>query len=188
MSGRLLVVSGPSGSGKSSIVNELLGRLDVDFSVSVTTRLPRPGERHGVHYTFISRKDFEAMIEAGELLEWAEYNNRFYGTPAAPVTAANAAGRDVLLEIEIQGARQVREKRPDALMFFIAPPSLEELETRLIRRGDTSSADIEDRLEVAETEIAEAPELFDHLIVNDRLDRAVPEIEALITGSSSGNL
>jgi guanylate kinase len=188
VSGRLLVVSGPSGSGKSSIVNELLDRLDVDFSVSVTTRLPRPGERHGVHYTFISRKDFEAMIEAGELLEWAQYNNRFYGTPAAPVAAANAAGRDVLLEIEIQGARQIREKRKDALMFFISPPSLEELETRLIRRGDTSAADIEDRLELAETEIAEAPGLFDHLIVNDRLDRAVSEIEALITGASSGNL
>jgi guanylate kinase len=188
VSGRLLVVSGPSGSGKSSIVNELLERLDLDFSVSVTTRLPRPGERHGVHYTFISRKDFEAMSEDGELLEWAEYNNRFYGTPSAPVIAANAAGRDVLLEIEIQGARQIREKRPDAIMFFIAPPSLDELETRLIRRGDTSAADIEDRLEVAETEMAEAPGLFDHIIVNDRLDRAVSEIEALITGQSSGNL
>ncbi len=188
MSGRLLVVSGPSGSGKSSIVNELLERLDLDFSVSVTTRLPRPGERHGVHYTFISRKDFEAMVDAGELLEWAQYNIRFYGTPAAPVAAANAVGRDVLLEIEIQGARQVREKRPDALMFFITPPSLGELETRLLRRGDTSAADIEDRLAVAETEIAEAPGLFDHIIVNDRLDRAVSEIEALITGASSGNL
>ncbi|MDP9493957.1 MAG: guanylate kinase [Actinomycetota bacterium] len=188
MSGRLLVVSGPSGSGKSSIVNELLERLDLDFSVSVTTRLPRPGERHGVHYRFISRKDFDAMIEAGELLEWAQYNNRFYGTPAAPVAAANSVGRDVLLEIEIQGARQVREKRSDALMFFISPPSLEELETRLLRRGDTSAADIEDRLAVAETEIAEAPDLFDHIIVNDRLDRAVSEIEALITRSSSGNL
>ena len=188
MSGRLLVVSGPSGSGKSSIVNELIEDLDLDFSVSVTTRLPRPGERHGVHYSFISRKDFEAMIDAGELLEWAQYNNRFYGTPAVPVEAANAAGRDVLLEIEIQGARQVRKQRQDAVMFFVTPPSLEELEKRLIRRGDTSAADIEDRLELAETEIAEAPELFDHMIVNDRLDRAVAEIEALITGSSSGNL
>ena len=188
MSGRLLVVSGPSGSGKSSIVRELVDRLDLEFSVSVTTRLPRAGERHGDHYSFVSRKDFEAMIEAGELLEWAQYNNRFYGTPAAPVAAANAAGRDVLLEIEIQGARQIREKRPDALMFFVSPPSMDELENRLVRRGDTSAADIEDRLELAETEIAEAPGLFDHIIVNDRLDRAVAEIEAVITGSSSGNL
>ncbi|MEX1126782.1 MAG: guanylate kinase [Acidimicrobiia bacterium] len=182
------MVSGPSGSGKSSIVKELLDRLDLDFSVSVTTRLPRPGERHGVHYSFISRKDFEGMIEKGELLEWAKYNDRYYGTPVAPVAAANAAGREVLLEIEIQGARQVRERRPDALMFFVAPPSIEELEERLIRRGDTSAADIEDRLEVAETEIAEATGLFDHIILNDHLDRAVAEIEALITGSSSGNL
>jgi len=128
------------------------------------------------------------MIENGELLEWAQYNNRFYGTPGAPVAAANAAGRDILLEIEIQGARQVREERPDALMFFVTPPSIEELEKRLVRRGDTSAADIEDRLEIAETEMAEAPGLFDHLIVNDRVDRAVAEIEALITGSSSGNL
>jgi guanylate kinase len=188
VSGRLLVVSGPSGSGKSSIVRELVDRLDLEFSVSVTTRLPRAGERHGDHYSFVSRKDFEAMIEAGELLEWAQYNNRFYGTPAAPAAAANAAGRDVLLEIEIQGARQIREKRPDALMFFISPPSMDELENRLVRRGDTSTADIEDRLELAETEIAEAPGLFDHIIVNDRLDRAVAEIEAAITGSSSGNL
>jgi guanylate kinase len=188
VSGRLLVVSGPSGSGKSSIVNELLERLDLQFSVSVTTRLPRPGERHGVHYTFISRKDFEAMIDAGELLEWAQYNNRFYGTPSAPVAEANAAGLDVLLEIEIQGARQVREKRPDAVMFFVSPPSIEELERRLVRRGDTSAADIEDRLEVAEIEIAEAPGLFDHIVVNDHLARAVAEIEALITGSPSGNL
>lgn len=188
MSGRLLVVSGPSGSGKSSIVKELLDRLDLDFSVSVTTRLPRPGERHGVHYSFISRKDFETMIDNGELLEWALYNTRYYGTPAAQVAAATASGRDILLEIEVQGARQVREKRPDALMFFIAPPSIEELEQRLTRRGDTAVADIEDRLEIAETEIAEAPGLFDHIIVNDRLDRAVAEIEALVTGSSSGNL
>jgi guanylate kinase len=188
VSGRLLVVSGPSGSGKSSIVRELLDRLDLDFSVSVTTRLPRPGERHGDHYSFVSRKDFEEMIENGELLEWAQYNNRYYGTPMGPVEAANAAGRDILLEIEIQGARQIREKRPDASMFFVGPPSIDELEKRLIRRGDTSAADIEDRLEIAEKEMAEAPGLFDHLIVNDRLDRAIDEIEALITGSSSGNL
>ena len=182
------MVSGPSGSGKSSIVRELLDRLDIDFSVSATTRLPRPGERHGDHYDFVSLKDFEAMIESGDLLEWAKYNNRYYGTPRAAVDAAVAAGRDILLEIEIQGARQVRQNRPDALMFFIAPPSLEELETRLRRRGDTSASDIEDRLEIAETEIGEAPGLFDHLVVNDHLERAVGEIEGLITAEGSGNL
>ena len=182
------MVSGPSGSGKSSIVRELLDRLDIDFSVSATTRLPRPGERHGDHYDFISRRDFEAMIENGDFLEWATYNNRFYGTPKAGVDAAIAEGRDILLEIEIQGARQVRDNRPDALMFFVAPPSIEELERRLWRRGDTSAADIEDRLEIAETEMEEAPGLFDHIVVNDHLDRAVGEIEGLITGKASGNL
>jgi guanylate kinase len=181
VAGRLLVVSGPSGSGKSSIVRELLDRLDVEFSVSVTTRLPRPGERHGDHYNFVSRRDFEAMIENGELLEWAIYNNRFYGTPAAPIEQAVAEGRDILLEIEIQGARQVREQRPDAVMFFVAPPSMDELERRLRRRGDTSEEDIEDRLEIAEQEMQEAPILFDHVIVNDDLDRAIEDIVGLIT-------
>lgn len=181
MAGRLLVVSGPSGSGKSSIVRELIERLGLEFSVSATTRLPRPGERHGVHYNFISRRDFEAMIENDELLEWAIYNNRYYGTPAAPIEETLEDRRDILLEIEIQGARQVRERRPDAVMYFIAPPNLEELEKRLRRRGDTSEEDIEDRLKIAESEIAEAPELFDHIIVNDNLDQAVSELEGLIT-------
>jgi guanylate kinase len=159
----------------------LLDRLDVEFSVSVTTRLPRPGERHGDHYNFVSRRDFEAMIGNGELLEWAIYNNRFYGTPAAPIEQAVAEGRDILLEIEIQGARQVREQRPDAVMFFVAPPSMDELERRLRRRGDTSEEDIEDRLEIAEQEMQEAPILFDHVIVNDDLDRAIEDIVGLIT-------
>jgi guanylate kinase len=178
---RLLVVSGPSGSGKSSIVRELIERLGIEFSVSATTRLPRPGERHGVHYNFISRRDFESMIENDELLEWAIYNNRYYGTPVAPIEETLADQRDILLEIEIQGARQVRERKPDAIMYFIAPPSLEELERRLRRRGDTSDEDIEDRLEIAQSEIAEAPELFDHIIVNDNLEQAISELEALIT-------
>lgn len=181
MAGRLLVISGPSGSGKSSIVRELLDRLDLVFSVSVTTRLPRPGERHGVHYEFVSRRDFDAMINNGELLEWAEYNNRLYGTLAQPVDAAVEQGRDVLLEIEIQGARQVRENRPDAEMFFITPPSLEELERRLRQRGDTSEVDIEDRLRIAEAEMVEAPELFDHIITNQDLPKAIEETLELIT-------
>lgn len=181
MAGRLLVVSGPSGSGKSSIVRELLDRLDIQFSVSATTRLPRPGERHGDHYDFVSRRDFEEMIEKGELLEWAQYNNRFYGTPAAPIEAAIDDGRDILLEIETQGARQIRKHRPDALMFFVAPPSMDELENRLRRRGDTSDEDIEDRLEIARSEMEESPSLFDHLVVNEDLDQAVEEILGLIT-------
>ena len=178
---RLLVVSGPSGSGKSSIVRELIERLGIEFSVSATTRLPRPGERHGVHYNFISRRDFEKMIENDELLEWAIYNNRYYGTPQALIEETLADQRDILLEIEIQGARQVRERKPEAIMYFIAPPSLEELERRLRRRGDTSDEDIEDRLEIAKSEMAEAPDLFDHIVVNDNLDQAISELEGLIT-------
>ena len=178
---RLLVVSGPSGSGKSSIVRELIERLGIEFSVSATTRLPRPGERHGVHYNFISRRDFEKMIENDELLEWAIYNNRYYGTPQALIEETLADQRDILLEIEIQGARQVRERKPEAIMYFIAPPSLEELEKRLRRRGDTSDEDIEDRLEIAKSEMAEAPDLFDHIVVNDNLDQAISELEGLIT-------
>jgi len=174
-------VSGPSGSGKSSIVRKLLDRLDVDFSVSVTTRLPRPGERHGDHYTFVSRRDFDAMVENGELLEWAIYNNRYYGTPAAQIEQAVAGGRDILLEIEIQGARQIREQRPDAVMFFVAPPSMDELERRLRRRGDTSEEDIEDRLEIAELEMQEAPTLFDYVVVNEDLEQAIEDIVGLIT-------
>ncbi len=181
MAGRLLVVSGPSGSGKSSIVRDLLDRLDIEFSVSATTRLPRPGERHGDHYDFVSLRDFESMIENGELLEWARYNNRYYGTPAAAIEAAVADGRDILLEIEIQGARQIRKHRPDAVMFFIAPPSMGELEARLRRRGDTSDGDIEDRLEIAKSEMEEAPSLFDHIVVNEDLDQAVEQIVGLIT-------
>jgi guanylate kinase len=181
VAGKLFVVSGPSGSGKSSIVKELLDRLPLEFSVSATTRLPRPGERHGDSYNFVSRRDFEAMIDNDQLLEWAEYNNRFYGTPAAPVEAALADDGDVLLEIEIQGARQVRAKKPDAVMFFIAPPSMHELEKRLRRRGDTTEEDIEDRLKIAESELAEAPSLFDHIVVNESLDRAVDELVQLIT-------
>jgi len=181
VAGRLLVVSGPSGSGKSSIVREVLDRLDIEFSVSATTRLPRPGERHGDHYDFVSLRDFQSMIDNDELLEWARYNNRYYGTPAAPIEAAVADGRDILLEIEIQGARQVREHRPDAIMFFITPPSMDELESRLRRRGDTSEEDIEERLEIAESEMKEAPSLFDHIVVNESLDQAIEEVVGLIT-------
>jgi guanylate kinase len=179
--GRLFVVSGPSGSGKSSLITELLANTDIDFSVSATTRPPRPGELDGTHYRFVSRARFDEMIENGELLEWAEYNHHMYGTPVSPITEANARGRDVLLDIEIQGARQVKESRPAAIMIFIAAPSIEELERRLTNRGDTSSEDIDDRLAIASQQLAEAGELFDHIVVNDDFDTAVKELLTLIT-------
>lgn len=180
-SGRLFVVSGPSGSGKSSIISEVLDEADVEFSVSATTRLPRPGEVNGTHYHFVSRHEFERMIGDGELLEWAEYNNHLYGTPLAPIEAANESGRDVLLDIEIKGARQVKENRPDSIMVFIAPPSMEELERRLRNRGDTSDEDIEDRLEIAAGQMELAPDLFDHVVVNDSFRHAVDDVLSLVT-------
>lgn len=177
----MFVVSGPSGSGKSTLIAELLDRVDIDYSVSATTRLPRAGEINGKHYLFVSLLTFKEMIDSDALLESAEYNNHFYGTPSAPILAANQAGRSVLLEIELQGAKQVRERREDAVMIFISPPSMEVLEHRLRSRGDTDDEDIADRLEIAATEMAAASSIFDHLVVNDVRDRAVEELVGLIT-------
>lgn len=179
-SGRLFVISGPSGAGKSSVVDGLRRRRKLYFSVSATTRLPRPGETHGVHYWFISPDEFSTLVDQGELLEWAEYNQKRYGTLRQPVEEHLGAGDDVLLEIEIQGARQVRRSEPAAVMFFVVPPSLSELERRLRGRGDTPEEDIARRLEIARREMEEAPVLFDHTVVNDDLERVVGEVDALM--------
>jgi len=181
VTGQLFVVSGPSGSGKSSLIAEVLERVDIDYSVSATTRLPRPGEINGRHYHFISLSAFRALIDSDALLEWAEYNNHFYGTPEEPILSANEAGRSVLLEIELQGAKQVRKRREDAVMIFISPPSMEVLEHRLRSRGDTDDDDVAERLEIAATEMEAAPDVFDHLVVNDAWERAVEELVGLIT-------
>ena len=156
-------------------------RVDLQFSISATTRDPRPGEAHASHYLFVSPEEFQNMIDADEFLEWAEYNGNSYGTPSAPIDQANAEGRAVLLDIEMQGARQVKEHRPNALMIFIEPPSLIEMERRLRSRGDTSDRDIADRLRIAETQLAEASDLFDHVVVNSDLDAAVEEVVKLVT-------
>jgi guanylate kinase len=178
--GRLFVISGPSGAGKSSVVAGLRQRRPLYFSVSATTREARPGETHGVHYWFLQPEEFETLLETGDLLEWAEYNGRQYGTLRKPVLDHLAAGEDVLLEIEVQGARQVRARHPEAVMFFIIPPGLEELEGRLRRRGDTSEADIRMRLDIARREMEEAEILFDHVVVNDILERAIEEVDRLM--------
>jgi guanylate kinase len=184
LTGRLFVLSGPSGSGKSTIISRVLDLIDIDFSVSVTTRLPRPGEVDGVHYLFVSREQFLSMIEGGRLLEWAEYNDNLYGTPAEPIEMANSAGRDVLLDIEIQGARQVKANRPQSVMIFIAPPSIHELESRLRLRGDTSDLDIAARLAIAEEQLQLAFVIFDFVVINDALEDAVAEVASLITGAT----
>ena len=178
--GDLFVVSGPSGAGKSSVVAGLRQRRPLYFSVSATTRDARPGETNGVHYWFLQPDEFGALLDTGDLLEWAEYNGRQYGTLRKPVMDHLSSGEDVVLEIEVQGARQVRATHPEAVMFFIVPPGLAELEGRLRRRGDTSEADIRMRLEIARREMEEAEVLFDHVVVNDVLERAIAEVDRLM--------
>ncbi len=178
--GRLIVLSGPSGVGKSSIIGLLAQRRPFRFSVSVTTRPPRPGEQDGVDYLFRTRDEFERLVETGQLLEWAEFGGHLYGTPRAPVEEWLAAGDDVLLDIEIDGARQIRRTFPTALFLFVAPPGLEELRRRLEGRGDTSQTDVRRRLERAQTDLRAAPEVFDAIVVNRELDRAVAMVDALI--------
>ena len=163
----LVVVSGPSGVGKSTVVRAALEQApNAWLSVSATTRAPRPGEEDGREYYFVSMEAFDAMIEDDQLLEWAEYDGRRYGTPRGPVEDHRAAGRPVLLEIEVHGARQVRAAAPDALLVFIAPPSPEVLVQRLARRGTEDPVAVQRRLAIATEELAAQGE-FDVVLVND---------------------
>lgn len=178
--GLLIVLSAPSGCGKSTIVQGLLKKRDrLKFSVSATTRAPREGEVDGRDYFFISHEKFAAMVDNGEFLEHAQYVENRYGTPRGPVERELAAGNDVLLDIETQGAFQVCGQCPDALMVFLLPPSFEELEKRLILRGKDSPEVIKRRLEVARRECLEA-EKYDYRIVNDEIERAVSEFDSII--------
>lgn len=148
----------------------------------MTTRPPRAGERDGIDYRFLSDEQFDRLIAGGELLEWAHVVGHRSGTPARPVEEALAAGRDVVLEIDVQGARQVRERAPGAVLIFLAPPSLEELERRLRSRGTEDEARLALRLATARAEMAQQPR-FDHVVVNDRLDQATAQVEAIIQAS-----
>jgi guanylate kinase len=166
--------------GKGTLVNQLRQRHpELHLSVSVTTRPPRPSEQEGVNYYFRSREEFLNLIEANELLEWAQYAGNFYGTPREIVFQKLNQGQDVLLEIELAGARQVRQQYPDAIRIFLCPPSLEELERRIRERGQDSEASIERRLEQARKEL-DAQDEFDYVIVNDNLEQALQELEALL--------
>ena len=178
--GKLIVISGPSGAGKSTVVFKALeGREDVCFSTSVTTRKPRPGEVDGREYFFVDPDRFKEMVENDELLEHAEYVANSYGTPRAYVEEKLEAGLNVLLDIEVQGARQVHEKMPDAVKIFIIPPSLETLEKRLKGRGTDTERAIEARLIRARQEYQEA-DFYDYLIINDDADKAAKELSAII--------
>jgi guanylate kinase len=178
--GIAFVMTGASGVGKDTIRRAAVPALgELFYSVSATTRERRPGEEHGVQYYFLDRPRFERMIDENGLLEWAEYVGDYYGTPRAPVERTLAEGRDVLLELELAGARQVRRALPDAVMIFIAPPSLAELERRLRGRGTDDEVKVQKRLARAREEIRAVRE-FDYAIVNDRLDTAVRDFRAVV--------
>ena len=174
------MISGPSGAGKSTVVFKAIeGREDICFSTSVTTRSPRPGEVDGREYFFVDFERFREMVENDELLEHAEYVANRYGTPRAYVEQRMGEGLNVLLDIEVQGARQVRKKMPEAVLIFIAPPSIEELERRLRGRGTDTEAAIEGRLIRARQEFQEA-DFYDYLIVNDDVEKAAAKLNAII--------
>lgn len=180
--GLLLIISGPSGVGKTTITRQVVERLDAMFSVSMTTRPMTAKDTEGVDYYFVDRAAFEAKVAAGEMLEWAEVFDRCYGTPRGPVEAAIGAGKTVILEIDVEGAAQVKEKMPEAFAIFVDPPSEEELLNRLRRRAREDEATIQKRFGQARREISRARETgaYDLFIVNDELERAIEEaIEAV---------
>ncbi len=178
--GVLAVVSGFSGAGKGTLMKALLSRYDnYALSISATTRQPREGETDGREYFFVTTEQFEEMIEKGQLIEYARYVNHYYGTPRQYVMEQMADGKDVVLEIEIQGALKIREQFPEALLIFVVPPSGEELKKRLIGRGTESQEVIDARLHRASEE-AEGMELYDYMLVNDDLDQAVEQMHQLI--------
>jgi guanylate kinase len=178
---RVFVITGPSGVGKGTLIRGLMERLPkLELSVSATTRAPRPGEHDGVDYHFLTREDFDRRVAQADFVEHADYAGRSYGTLRSELEARVRAGVPVVLEIEVQGARQVRAAMPEAVQVFIAPPSLPALRTRLIGRGTDDPEEVERRLLVAEQELDAQPE-FAHVVVNDRLDEALDRLTAIIS-------
>jgi guanylate kinase len=182
---RVFVITGPSGVGKGTLIRGLMEHLPrLELSVSATTRAPRPGEQDGRDYHFLAPEEFERRVQAGEFVEHADYADRRYGTLRSELEQRVRSGAPVVLEIEVQGARQVRAAMPEAVQVFIAPPSLEALRTRLIGRGTDGGEEVERRLGVAEQELAARDE-FAHVVVNDRLEDALDQLAEIVSGELS---
>ena len=180
----ILVLSSPSGGGKTTIARRLVGsRSDLDYSISATTRAPRNGERDGEHYYFVPRDEFMRRVNAGAFLEWAEYSGNLYGTLRAEIERIHAGGRHAVLDIDLQGARQLRENSAAAVEVFVLPPSGASLATRLVGRNTETTEALRRRLERAAEEILAAGE-YDYVIVNDDLDHAVQQVDAIIEAES----
>jgi guanylate kinase len=180
--GLLLALSAPSGTGKTTLARRLVARVrGAEFSISVTTRPRRGGERGGVDYHFVDPRTFQRRIDQGELLEWAEVHGHFYGTPRRPAERALRTGAVILFDIDVQGGRSIQRLYPEAVLVFVLPPSLRELERRLRRRGTEGPDTIRRRMLAARAEIEEGLASYDYLVVNDDVDRALGQLEAIIT-------
>jgi guanylate kinase len=183
----VFVITGPSGVGKGTLIRALLGRVpELELSVSATTRAPRPGERDGIDYHFLTREQFDAHVAAGDVLEHASYSGNRYGTLRSELERRLLAGVPVVLEIEVQGARQVRSAMPEAVAVFIAPPSPDALRVRLLGRGTDAPDQIDMRLRTAEQEL-EARKEFAHVVVNDEVETATDELEAIVRRTLAGD-
>ena len=183
--GLLLVVSGPSGAGKGTICKALLNKNDeIKLSVSATTRKPRNGEVHGVNYFFIEKEEFTNMIENGEFLEYAQIYDNFYGTPKSAIIECLEKGQDVILEIEMQGAKQIKEVYPEGVFIFVLPPSLEELKSRIVGRGTETQEEIEKRFSCAFEEINQIVN-YDYFIINEDIEKSVNDVEAIISAEKN---
>lgn len=178
--GKIFVLTGPSGVGKGTVVQGLLKKVEnIYLSVSASTREKREGEKEGINYFFKSKEEFEKMIKEDEFLEWAEFAGNYYGSPKFQINNYLSCGKDILLEIEVQGAKQIKLKCPDAILLFLAPPSFEALEERLIKRQTESLDKVKIRLKKAKEEMKEVS-LFNYLVINDKLDEAIENVTSII--------